>query len=182
MLIHETGFDGLLELTPREFRDPRGSFFEAFNQTLFQQLNLPYRFVQDNQSHSVKGVLRGMHLQIQPFEQVKLVRVVHGRVVDIALDLRPGSRTFGRYYRTILEGSRHNMLLIPAGFAHGFCALEETVFFYKCSNFYHAESERGIIWNDPDLSIDWGLADPLISEKDKKLPSLKEYCQSMGIG
>ena len=180
--VYTTGFDGLVELVPRSFDDLRGNFFEAFNQKSFQDLNLPYRFVQDNQSKSARGVLRGLHFQVAPHEQVKLVRVAHGAVLDVAVDLRPGSATFGKHYRTILDSAESRMLLIPAGFAHGFYALEETVFFYKCSSYYHAESERGIRWNDPDLAIDWGVTEPLLSAKDRQLPTLKEYCQGMGIG
>ncbi|WP_128542998.1 dTDP-4-dehydrorhamnose 3,5-epimerase [Larkinella soli] len=170
MLVRKTSMEGLVELRPRIFEDERGLFFESYNEAIFESLGLPTGFVQDNQSFSVKGVLRGLHFQNRPYAQGKLVRVISGKVLDVAVDLREESPTFGKYETFLLDAALHNMAYIPEGFAHGFVALEDSVFSYKCTNVYHKASESGIIWNDPDLDIDWGVSNPIISEKDQQLP------------
>ncbi|GAB3560874.1 dTDP-4-dehydrorhamnose 3,5-epimerase [Spirosoma luteolum] len=174
MQVRHTAIDGLIELIPRVFEDERGYFFESYNKPLFASLGLPMDFVQDNQSFSVKGVLRGLHMQKAPFAQGKLVRVSSGQVLDIAVDLRENSPTFGQYETFLLDAKLANMAYIPEGFAHGFVALEDSIFTYKCTNVYDKASESGIIWNDPDLNIDWGVKDPLVSDKDQQLLTLRE--------
>lgn len=178
MNIIETGFDGLYELEPKVFGDKRGYFFESYRREVYQELGIEEDFVQDNESFSVKGTLRGLHYQERPHAQAKLVRVVHGKVLDVAVDIRKDSPTFGKHHTVLLEADRHNMFLIPAGFAHGFVALEDSVFFYKCSNYYNQASEGGILWNDPQLDIDWGIDDPIVSEKDQVLPNFAAYQES----
>ncbi|MDR0401992.1 MAG: dTDP-4-dehydrorhamnose 3,5-epimerase [Treponema sp.] len=167
--------DGLYEIKPRVFTDSRGYFFESWSERDFEKAGINARFVQDNQSRSVKGVLRGLHFQkIHP--QGKLVRVIEGEVFDAAVDIRPNSPTLGKWYGVTLSGKAQNQFYIPAGFAHGFLVLSETaVFAYKCTDFYHPEDENGIIWNDPTVGIDWPDvgADYTLSEKDKNLPLLK---------
>lgn len=174
MQVRQTAIEGLIELIPRIFEDERGYFFESYNKPLFTSLGLPVEFVQDNQSFSVKGVLRGLHMQNEPFAQGKLVRVISGQVLDVAVDLRPGSPTFGQHETFLLDAKLANMAYIPEGFAHGFVALEDSIFSYKCTNVYHKASESGIIWNDPDLNIDWGVSNPIVSEKDQELKPLRE--------
>lgn len=166
MEVKETFIDGLLEIYPRIFKDERGFFLETFNKETFEKAGIKTAFVQDNQSFSTKGVLRGLHYQKAPFAQAKLVSVISGKVLDVAVDLREDSPTFGKHLTVVLDAERRNMLLVPEGFAHGFIALEDSVFSYKCSNIYHKESEAGIIWNDKVLNIDWGFKNPLVSEKD----------------
>ena len=173
MQIIETGFDGLIELQPKVFGDSRGYFFESFRESLFHELGLETHFVQDNESFSVKGTLRGLHYQKEPFAQGKLVRVISGKVLDVVLDVRPDSKTFGKHYKTILNAEDHNLMYVPPGFAHGFCALEDSVFFYKCTAYYNKEAEEGVLWNDPALEIDWGIQDPIVSEKDMVLPTFE---------
>ena len=169
MEIARTPLEGLLELRPKVFRDARGWFFESFNGNLFKEgTGLEPRFVQDNESQSQSGVLRGLHFQAPPHAQGKLVRVVKGAVLDVCLDIRPGSPTFGQHYKLELSGEAKNMLWIPEGFAHGFRTLEDgTIFSYKCTGYYHPPSERTVLWNDPALGIDWGIADPVLSAKDR---------------
>lgn len=169
MQIIKTSIEGLIELQPRIFEDERGCFFETFNQATFESLGLPAHFLQDNQSFSYKGVLRGLHFQKSPFAQGKLVRVVSGRVLDVGVDIRPGSATFGQYEIFDLDAKRGNMAYIPEGFAHGFVTLEDTIFTYKCTNVYSKESESGIHWNDPTLQIDWQVQSPIVSMKDQEL-------------
>ena len=166
----DTSIEGLVEIFPKIFPDERGIFFESYNKKKFEELGLDLNFVQDNMSKSKKGVLRGLHFQKAPYEQGKLVSVIQGKVLDIAVDIRKDSPTFGEYETFIIDGDRKNMVYIPEGMAHGFVALEEAILTYKCTNFYHKESESGIIWNDKTLNIDWGLESPLISEKDLELP------------
>lgn len=173
MQIRETSIAGLVELIPRIFEDERGAFFESYNEEAFQKAGLPTNFVQDNQSFSVKGVLRGLHYQNPPFAQGKLVRVIMGRVIDVAVDLRPESPTFGQYELFELDAKQNNMAYIPEGFAHGFAALEDSIFSYKCTNLYSKACEAGIIWNDASLNINWGIADPIVSGKDKDLPTFR---------
>jgi dTDP-4-dehydrorhamnose 3,5-epimerase len=142
---------------------------------------LPVHFVQDNQSFSVKGVLRGLHFQKAPYAQGKLVRVLVGKVLDIAVDLREDSPTFGKYESFLLDAAQQNMAYIPEGFAHGFVALEDSVFSYKCTNTYHKASESGLIWNDPDLNIDWGIANPIVSSKDQELVRMQELYPTLVV-
>ncbi|MDO4223258.1 MAG: dTDP-4-dehydrorhamnose 3,5-epimerase [Acinetobacter sp.] len=176
MNIIETKIKGLLILEPKVFGDERGWFMESFNQKNFAQaltergLDVP-TFVQDNHSFSQKGVLRGLHYQVAPHAQGKLVRVVQGRAYDVAVDIRPDSETYGQWVGVELSGENHRQFWIPAGFAHGFVALEDnTQFLYKTTDYYAKDCERAIMWNDPTLAIDWqiDLADVLLSEKDKE--------------
>jgi dTDP-4-dehydrorhamnose 3,5-epimerase len=173
MQIRETSIAGLVEIFPRVFQDDRGFFFESYNEEIFKKLGLPTNFVQDNQSFSIKGVVRGLHFQNAPFAQGKLVRVISGRVLDVAVDIRPDSPTFGKHEVFELRSDTNNMAYVPEGFAHGFVALEDSVFSYKCTNVYNKGAESGLLWNDPDLGIDWGIADPIVSEKDIILPTFK---------
>lgn len=163
---------GLYEISPQVFGDNRGYFFEAYSERAFFDAGLTMRFVQDNQSRSVKGVLRGLHFQ-KNHPQGKLVQVIQGEVFDVAVDIRPHSPTRGKWHGVILSGERHNQFYIPEGFAHGFLVLSDwALFAYKCTEFYHPEDEGGIIWNDKTISIAWpnlGM-DYMLSEKDKKLP------------
>ncbi|PIQ50236.1 MAG: dTDP-4-dehydrorhamnose 3,5-epimerase [Cytophagales bacterium CG12_big_fil_rev_8_21_14_0_65_40_12] len=175
MKIIETGFEGLYEIESNVFGDDRGYFFESFRKSTFEVLGIRTDFVQDNESFSVKGTLRGLHYQKEPFAQAKLVRVALGKVLDVAVDLRAGSPTFGKHHTVILDAKRHNLFMVPAGFAHGFLALEDSVFSYKCSNYYDKASEGGIIWNDTTLNIDWQIDNPIVSEKDKLLPNFEAY-------
>ncbi len=178
MKIIETGFEGLYELEPNVFGDDRGYFFESYRRNTFQELGIKDDFIQDNESFSVKGTLRGLHYQSRPHDQAKLVRVSRGKVLDVALDIRKGSPTYGKHHTVLLEASRHNMFLIPAGFAHGFTALEDSIFTYKCSNYYNKESEGGILWNDPVLGINWEVSEPIVSEKDQVLPTFDAYTEA----
>ena len=181
MEVIQTPIQGLIEIVPRSFPDERGWFMEVFKQTTFEQFGFPTVFPQDNLSFSKKGVIRGLHFQIPPYGQAKVVSVLQGKVLDVAVDLRKGSSTFGQYYATVLDADRHNMLLIPEGFAHGFSVIEDAYFFYKCSSLYNPKSESGIVWNDPDLNIDWKNDDPLISGKDQALPTLEELLRKSVI-
>jgi dTDP-4-dehydrorhamnose 3,5-epimerase len=166
------GIPGLYEIEPRVFGDSRGYFFEAWSERDFAGAGLNLKFVQDNQSRSVKGVLRGLHFQ-KTHPQGKLVRVIEGEVFDVAVDIRPGSPTLGKWHGITLSGEKQNQFYIPKGFAHGFLVLSETaVFAYKCTDFYHPEDEGGIIWNDRAIGIKWpdlGM-EYRLSEKDKGLP------------
>lgn len=164
----------LLLLTPRLFRDDRGTFMETYQAERMREAGLP-AFVQDNESSSHRGVLRGLHYQLPPHAQGKLVRVVRGRIWDVAVDIRRDSPTFGKWVGTELSATNHAMLWIPPGFAHGFVALEDnTVFLYKCTSPYAPAGERGIRWNDPDLAITWPEKTPFISQKDAALPCFCE--------
>jgi dTDP-4-dehydrorhamnose 3,5-epimerase len=168
----ETSLPGVVELQPKIFSDSRGYFFEIYKCSEFAALGIHETFVQDNQSWSKKGVLRGLHYQLRN-AQAKLCRVVQGAAMDIAVDIRVGSPTFGKWCSVMLSSETQNQIFIPVGFAHGFVALTDSVqFLYKCSDYYQASDEYGILWNDPALGIDWGIADPIISEKDAKLPTL----------
>lgn len=178
MTIKETKLEGCYIIQPNIFKDKRGYFIESFNQKTFNSLlNLDVNFVQDNESKSSKGVLRGLHYQLGEYAQAKLVRVVKGAVLDVAVDVREGSKTFGEYISIELTEENKTQLFVPRGFAHGFIVLEdETIFSYKCDNYYHKASEAGIIYNDKDLNIDWQLpsTDFILSDKDIILPTLKE--------
>ena len=179
MEFKETKIKGLFEITPRVFNDDRGYFYETFKDSLFKQHGISGDFVQDNQSFSTKGVLRGLHFQKAPFAQGKLVRVISGSVIDIAVDIRPNSPTFGQYESFLLTGENKKMVYVPDGFAHGFVTLEDAIFTYKCTNVYDKASESGIIYNDPELNIDWGVESPLVSEKDLELPTLAQLKDSL---
>ncbi|GAB2544742.1 dTDP-4-dehydrorhamnose 3,5-epimerase [Rufibacter soli] len=176
MEIKKFPIEGVVEITPRVFADDRGAFLETFSAKLFAEAGVQDVFVQDNKSISKKGVLRGLHFQRPPFAQAKLVSVVVGKALDVIVDLRTESPTYGQHLTCLLDAEKHNQLFVPIGFAHGFVALEEgTVFQYKCSNYYHKESEGGLLWNDPALGIDWGVENPLISDKDEILPTLANF-------
>jgi len=169
MKLLKTKIEELCLIQPDVFPDERGYFYESYQKDKFLKLGIDANFVQDNESMSGKGVLRGLHFQSPPFAQGKLVRVVSGAVMDVAVDLRLHSETYGKWESVKLSAENKLMLWIPEGFAHGFITLEDnTIFQYKCTNYYNRESERGIIWNDPNLSIDWGTDNPLVSEKDLK--------------
>jgi len=177
MSIEETKLKGCFIIEPKLFEDKRGYFFESYNKNnLESRIGKNINFVQDNQSFSKKGVIRAIHYQVGEFSQAKLVRVLHGRVLDVAVDLRKESSTFGQYIAVELSAENNKQLFIPRGFGHGFATLSESaVFFYKCDNFYNKESEGGIIYNDSQLKIDWKLSEDeiLVSEKDMELPELK---------
>lgn len=173
MEIKSTPISGLLELTPKVYSDQRGWFLEIFKEPKFQEINAT-KYVQDNLSFSAKGVVRGLHLQLHPLEQAKVVTVIQGKVLDVVVDLRKGSSTFGKVYSCELSSSNHKLLLIPEGFAHGFSALEDSYFFYKCSSVYSPQHETGIRWDDPQLQIDWRTEKPILSVKDQGLPTLDE--------
>ncbi|MFW5758661.1 MAG: dTDP-4-dehydrorhamnose 3,5-epimerase [Bacteroidota bacterium] len=176
MKVKETAFKGLFIVEPSVFEDKRGYFFESYNKDLFKEHGLSGDFVQDNQSMSGAYVLRGLHFQLPPWQQGKLVRVMAGSVLDVVVDLRKQEPTFGQNFPIQLDAKQKKMLWIPPGFAHGFLTLEEnTVFFYKCTQFYNKQSEDAILWNDPDLNIDWGVKDPLVSDKDRVAPLFKDF-------
>jgi len=162
-------------ISPDIYRDDRGYFFESYNINAFKANGFEYQFRQDNESRSRKGVIRGLHFQKPPYEQGKLVRVVNGAVRDFAIDLRKGSPYYGKYCSAELSGDNKLMMWIPPGFAHGFIALEDdTVFCYKCTQVFDKESEMSIRWDDPDLNIDWGFTDPLVTIKDRQAPFLRD--------
>lgn len=168
--------EGLVIIKPRVFQDERGYFFESYNQERFRETGIDVYFAQDNQSKSMKNVLRGLHFQNPPFEQGKLVRVLKGAVLDVAVDIRKASSTYGKWNSVILSEENNLMYWIPPGFAHGFVSLEDnTIFSYKCTNVYNKESEGSIIWNDPDLNIDWNVDNPSLSEKDLLAPAFKDF-------
>lgn len=166
---------GLVEIIPRKFGDPRGYFFESYSYKLFADNGIDVNFVQDNQSFSQRSVLRGLHFQKPPFAQGKLVRVSTGSALDVVVDIRKDSPTYGQHATCLLETEKNNMFYIPVGFAHAFVALEDnTTFLYKCTNYYAPAHEGGLFWNDPDLGIDWNIENPLVSAKDEILPKLAE--------
>ena len=178
MEVIKTNIEGVVIIEPRIFKDDRGYFFESFSQREFEEKVCKTTFVQDNESKSSYGVLRGLHFQKPPFAQSKLVRVIKGAVLDVAVDIRKGSPTFGQYVSVELTGDNHRQFFIPRGFAHGFSVLsEEVIFQYKCDNFYSPQSEGAIAWNDPDLNIDWRIPAEkvVLSEKDSKHPRLKDW-------
>jgi dTDP-4-dehydrorhamnose 3,5-epimerase len=178
MNIVETEIKGVFIIEPKVFGDNRGYFFESFSQREFESVIGPVTFVQDNQSKSSYGVVRGLHFQKPPHAQAKLVRVVKGKVLDVAVDLREDSPTFGKYMAVELSDENHRQVFIPKGFAHGFSVLsEEAVFQYKCDEYYAPESEAAIAWDDQDLNIDWKVPaeDVVLSAKDRNHPSLKDY-------
>ena len=164
----ETSLPGVCLIEPKVFADPRGFFLESYHRKKFEALGIADQFVQDNHSRSVKGVLRGLHYQLR-HPQAKLCRVIEGEVLDVAVDVRVGSPFFGKWTSAVLSAQNHRQIYVPAGFAHGFVVLSETAqFLYKCSDFYDPSDEHGILCNDPELNIAWGLTDPILSEKDRK--------------
>jgi dTDP-4-dehydrorhamnose 3,5-epimerase len=176
MKIIETEIPDVKLVIPSVFRDERGYFMEAYRESSFKDVGINTNFVQDNQSLSGKGILRGLHFQAPPYAQAKLVKVVAGAVLDVAVDIRSNSPTYGKYVKQVLSIENMHQLYIPEGFAHGFVTLEEnTVFQYKCGDYYNKESEGAIFWNDTDLNIDWGIENPMISEKDKEAPLFKVF-------
>ncbi len=178
MKFNTTTLNDVYVITPAVFHDDRGHFFESFNATSWEKQGITSQFVQDNQSFSKKGVVRGLHFQTGEWAQGKLVRVIQGRVLDIALDIRPDSPTFGKYELFDLSAENGKMVYIPEGFAHGFVALEDSIFHYKCTAGYCKAAEAGIHWNDPSLQIPWGVENPIVSEKDQILPTFEAYCAS----
>lgn len=178
MEVIKTAIEGVLIIEPKVFGDHRGYFFESFNEREFEEkTGTKVQFVQDNESKSCYGVVRGLHFQKGDKAQAKLVRVISGKVLDVAVDIRPDSPTFGKYVSAELTAENHRQFFIPKGFAHGFAVLSpDAVFQYKCDEFYCPEAEGAIAWDDPDLGIEWGIpaADVILSEKDKKHPRLKE--------
>ena len=175
----ETKLPGLCLIEPTVYADARGFFFESYHQARFAEMGITNRFVQDNHSKSVRGTLRGLHYQLN-FPQAKLCRVIHGEVLDVAVDIRCGSPCLGHWASTVLSAENKRQVYIPAGFAHGFLVLSETAeFLYKCDEFYHAEDERGIAWNDPQIGIEWGIENlgvenVILSDKDQRHPFLRD--------
>lgn len=176
MNIIPTKLEGVVIVEPAVFGDNRGFFMESYNSEKFKKLGIDYDFIQDNHSLSVEtGVLRGLHYQLNPKAQTKLVRVAAGAIYDVAVDIRKGSHTFGQWVGVILSAANKRQLLVPKGFAHGFCTLvPNTEVLYKVDEFYSPEHDRGIVWNDPALGIDWPTANPILSDKDGKHPVLKD--------
>ena len=177
--IKQTSIEGVFVIEPKVFGDERGYFLESFNSKEFKEkTGIDVTFVQDNESKSRFGVLRGMHFQLPPYTQSKLVRVVKGKVLDVVVDIRKGSPTYGKYEMCELTEDNHRQFFVPKGMAHGFAVLsDEVIFQYKCDEFYHPEAEGAIAWNDPDIAIEWPIADQdvLLSEKDKRHPFLKDF-------
>ena len=172
----ETNIEGVYIIKPMVFEDERGYFFESYNQKKFIEYGIDVNFLQDNESKSKKNVLRGLHFQLPPYAQGKLVRVLRGSVRDVAVDLRKNSKTYKQSVSAELSGSNKTMFWIPAGFAHGFVTLEDdTVFSYKCTNLYNTGAERTIFWNDPELNVEWGISNPIVSERDKMAPLFKDF-------
>ena len=176
MKINKTFIEDLLIIEPPLFKDERGFFYESYNKKKLDKI-INIVFVQDNESKSYKGVIRGLHFQKPPFEQTKLVRCICGKILDVVVDIRKNSKTYGKYFSIELSSENNKQLFVPKGFAHGFQALsEEAIVNYKVDNFYNPKSDSGIIWNDKDLSIDWNLdVEPILSVKDLKLISFKEF-------
>ena len=174
MIVEKTVLKDLVIIKPKVFNDQRGYFFEAYNQAKFHENGIKYKFIQDNQSFSKRGVIRGLHLQINPFSQAKLIHVLEGKILDVAVDLRKDSQTYGQHVSVVLSAENKKQLMVPHGFAHGFSVLSETAsVLYKVDQVYHKESERGIRYDDPTLAIDWQLSpeEIIVSEKDLVLPN-----------
>ncbi len=182
MKIIKTDFEGLLIIEPEVYEDERGYFFESFRDDVFQKYHPGVKFVQENESKSSKHTLRGLHYQMPPYAQGKLIRVVQGEVLDIVVDLRKSSPYFGKIFGLRISAANKLQLYIPEGFAHGFVSLEEnTIFQYKCTNYYHKNSERAIHWNDPSLNIPWGVENPVISAKDRSAGSFEDAVKEGNI-
>lgn len=175
MNVQKTEIDGLLIIEPNVFEDDRGYFYESFNKKRYNDHSLTFEFVQDNISKSKKGTVRGLHYQVGEFAQGKLCQVILGEVLDVAVDIRFNSPTFGKHVSIVLSGANKKQFWLPPGFAHGFSVLsDEAIFSYKCTQIYDKESERGILYSDPDLAIDWKIYDPIVSDKDQKAIRFKE--------
>jgi dTDP-4-dehydrorhamnose 3,5-epimerase len=176
MEVIKTPLEGLLVIEPKVFKDHRGYFYESYNAEAFKQAGVDAVFVQDNQSLSQKGILRGLHFQAPPHAQGKLVRVIKGAVLDVVVDIRKNSPTYGQHFSIELTEENFKMFWIPPGFAHGFVTLEDhTIFSYKCTDVYNKAAEGGLLWNDPELGINWGIEQPVLSEKDTLNPQLKNF-------
>src|SRR5574344_1183333 len=176
MKIIKTSIPDLLIVEPNVFKDQSGYFFESYNQERYFENEMKMIFVQDNESKSMKNVLRGLHFQKPPYAQGKLVRVIQGKVLDVAVDIRKGSPTYGKYHSVELDAESKRMFYIPEGFAHGFLTLEEnTIFAYKCTNYYNKESEGSLLWCDEEIGIKWDVENPILSDKDKIAPLLKDF-------
>lgn len=176
MNVIKTNIEGLLIIEPNVFHDPRGFFFESYNEQKYKDAGIDYNFVQDNLSLSQKNVLRGLHFQKPPYEQGKLVQVIKGSVLDVAVDIRKNSPTYGQHHSIVLSEENKTQFFVPPGFAHGFITLEDdTLFSYKCTNVYNKESESSIHWNDELLNIHWGVEDPIVSDKDMLAPLFDNF-------
>lgn len=176
MQVIPSPLSGLFIIRPKVFEDERGYFYESYNKEVFQKNGITDEFLQDNQSLSHKGVLRGLHFQNPPHAQSKLVRVITGSVLDVAVDIRKNSPTYGKHYSEVLSAQNKTMLFVPEGFAHGFVVLEDnTVFSYKCSRVYNKEAEEAILWCDEDIAINWGIKNPVISEKDRVAKKFRDF-------
>jgi dTDP-4-dehydrorhamnose 3,5-epimerase len=174
MEIIDITFEGVKLIKPKVFHDDRGFFWECYREPLYKELGIDCGFVQDNHSYSKKGTIRGMHFQRSP-GQAKLISVIEGRIFDVVVDIRPSSPTFGKWTSVYLDGKSHHQLFIPVGFAHGFCVMSDTVHvLYKVSSLYDPKEEKGFAYNDPSIGIDWPIADPIISERDLRMPSFEE--------
>jgi len=175
MKIQKTELDPVLLIKPTPHRDERGEFVEVFREHIFKEAGINVSFVQDNISRSKKNALRGLHYQLPPASQVKLVMVTSGSILDVVVDMRRNSPTFKQHYTTVLSDENRHMLYVPTGFAHGFLVLsDEATVYYKCNDYYSKELERGVRWDDPELDIDWNISDPVVSDKDSRLPLLKD--------
>ncbi len=179
MKVQQTPLEGLLEILPNIYNDNRGHFVESYQQERFKLSGIEHHFLQDNFSFSNKGVIRGLHFQRIPHQQGKLVMVIKGKVLDVVVDLRSDSPTFGEHAKFILDSENYKTLFVPAGFAHGLMAIEDSLFVYKCTKLYNKSSESGIVWDDQTLNIDWecekyNIKNPIVSEKDRSLPSFNE--------
>ncbi|EKB49355.1 dTDP-4-dehydrorhamnose 3,5-epimerase [Cecembia lonarensis] len=182
MKINKTPLEGVLEILPTVWEDSRGYFFESYRKDVLENAGVRENWVQENQSFSKTGTVRGLHFQKAEYAQAKLVRVITGKVLDVVLDIRINSPTFGNVYSVVLDAKLHNMLYIPRGFAHGFSVLEDAIFSYKCSNYYHKESEGGILWNDADLQIDWKVTNPTLSDRDREWPNWQAFLKQSRQG
>jgi dTDP-4-dehydrorhamnose 3,5-epimerase len=179
--VKKTPLEGLLVMAPLSFEDGRGYLAETYHREKYQHFGVMHDFVQDNQSYSIRGVLRGLHTQLKR-PQAKLVRAVAGEIFDVAVDIRPDSLTFGQWHGDYLSGANLKQLFIPEGFLHGFCILSEfAVVHYKCSDFYVADDQAGVLWNDPELGIDWPIQSPVLSEKDSKNISWEKFKPTLGM-
>ena len=176
MIVDHFEIEGLLLIKPIIFSDERGEFYETYSLSKYSALGIPENFLQDNESISKKNVLRGLHFQLPPHDQGKLVRVIKGAALDVAVDIRKHSPTYGKYIMVELSEENKNQFWIPSGFAHGFLSLaDETIFTYKCTNLYNKESESGFLWNDKDINIQWNIDNPIVSEKDIQLASFSSF-------
>jgi dTDP-4-dehydrorhamnose 3,5-epimerase len=179
MEFRETKIKGLFEIFPKLWGDARGVFFESYRKDLFSAHGISVDFVQDNQSFSEKGVLRGLHMQHEPHAQGKLVRVITGKVMDVVVDIRKNSPTFGQHEKFILDAVTNNMVYVPPGFLHGFVTLEDAIFAYKCTDYYNKATEGGAKFDSPSLGIDWGIVNPIVSEKDLQQPDFQDFIKTI---